>query len=104
MFVVDEASPLRARVNLLDPDAVAAVPSTLRFRLDCETTGTTLIEWTDIAPASTFDLTIPAEANRIINQRNRFERKVLTVEANSGTQDQFPKDVTYAVRNMAGIR
>lgn len=100
---VNEGSRLRITATLLDPDDVPTTPTTLRYRLDCDTTGTVLIDWTDATAASTLEVVVAANSNRIINTRNLVERKVFTVEANGGTDDEFTDDVTYEVRNMTGV-
>lgn len=89
---------------MLDPDEVPTAPVTLRWRLDCQTTGYTLIDWTTATPTSLLEVTIPAEMNRIINARNRIERKVFTVEANAGTDEAFTHEELYEVRNLTAVQ
>lgn len=101
---VPERSLLRIRARLLDPDDVPTVPNTLRYRLDCQTTGTTLIDWTDVSPVSLLEVTVPADTNRIINTRNKVERKVFTVDANTGTADAFTCEELYEVKNLTAVQ
>lgn len=94
---------LRIRARLLDPDDVPTTPTTLRYRLDCQTTGTELIGWTEVTPTSFLQVTVPAEMNRIINTRNRVERRVFTIDANTGTDDAYTTEEVYEVRNLSAV-
>ena len=100
---VPERSLLRIRARLLDPDDVPTVPNTLRYRLDCQTTGTELIGWTVVSPVDLLEVAVSADMNRIINTRNRTERKVFTVEANAGTDEAYSTEEVYEVRNLTAV-
>jgi hypothetical protein len=86
-------------IALADYNDVPVTPTTLRYRLDCETTATQIIDWTDLAASSTVYLTIPSTANAIVNNANVYETKRVTVQANSGTDQQLNKRYLYDVLN-----
>ena len=94
---------MRIRARLLDPDDVPTVPNTLKYRLDCQTTGTELIGWTDAVPTDLLEVTVAADLNRIINTRNRTERKVFTVSANADTDEAYAVEEIYEVRNLTAV-
>jgi hypothetical protein len=100
---IPERSLLRIRARLLDPDDVPTVPNTLRYRLDCQTTSTVLIGWTEVTPTSLLEVSVPADMNRIINTRNRVERKVFTVDANTGTTEAYTVEEIYEVKNLSAV-
>jgi len=101
---VPERSLARAAAQFFDPDWVAIVPSTARYRLDCETTCTEVLGWTTLVPASSMTIEITAQQNAIINQSNRREIKVLTVEVNTGTTSEMNQQSRYQVDNLRGVR
>jgi hypothetical protein len=80
-------------------DGIAATPTTLRWKLDCVTTQTSLVEWTDLAASDTVNLTVPASSNAIIYVANPYETKRITVQANAGTDAQINAVYDYDVTN-----
>jgi hypothetical protein len=80
-------------------EGAASVPTTLRWKHDCKTTQSSVLEWADITPGSTVNLTVPASANAIINSNNAYETKRITVQANAGTDEQINAVLDYDVVN-----
>jgi hypothetical protein len=80
-------------------DGGAAIPSTLRWKLDCTTTQTSVVEWTGISASSSVALTVPATANAIVYTANPYETKRITVQANAGTDSQINAVFDYDVTN-----
>jgi hypothetical protein len=76
-----------------------ATPDTLRWKLDCITTQTSLVEWTSLSAASSVALIIPASSNAIIYTVNPYETKRITVQANAGTDSQINALYDYDVVN-----
>jgi hypothetical protein len=80
-------------------DGGASIPNTLRWKLDCTTTQTSVDEWADLSASSSVALTIPATSNAIIYSGNPYETKRLTVQANAGTDSQINAVFDYDVTN-----
>lgn len=80
-------------------------PASIRYRLDDSTSGrlTEIIAWTDLSPAESVDIAIPSTANRILNDNNRYETRVLTVQSDYDTDDQLSQDEEYRVQNLKGF-
>lgn len=55
--------------------------------------------WQSLSPTGTMDFVIPADANIIVNNTNKSERKILTVEANVGTSAQISDETDYVIAN-----
>lgn len=103
MLTITEGSRLPATFRLFDGNSAPAIPITLRYRIDCESTGKVLRDWTTVTAAQLTSLIIPASFNAIQNRANAFELKTLTVEADAGTDNAYTDDVTWRVRNMYGV-
>jgi hypothetical protein len=96
---IEEGDQYPIRITIKDANGSPVAPSTLRYRVDCVTTGTTIIDWTALAASSSVDLTIPSSANGIVNNANETETKQVTAQANYGTQSQLSKRYLYDVVN-----
>lgn len=96
---IKERTYLPATWTLLDANGEEVVPTTIRWRLDCKTTGLELVDWTTVTPASVVSITIPASANEIQNSANTQETKLLTFQADAGTDTQITDEAEYIVSN-----
>lgn len=103
MISVNDRSRLPLTFKLFTSTTQPITPTTLRYRIDCESTGRELVGWTDVSPASTHSLVIPAGVNVIQNRANSFELKTMTVEADTGTDNAFTEQYTWRVKNLTGV-
>jgi hypothetical protein len=103
MLTVTERSRLPLTFKLFDGDTLPATPATLRYRIDCETTGKTLQDWTTLTPASVVSLVVPSSINAIQSRANPYELKTFTVEANTGTDNAFNDAYSWRVKNLFGV-
>lgn len=79
-------------------------PSAARYRLHDRDSNTELIPWTSILSLNTrVTITIPASANRILNDANNREVKVLTVQSDFDTDSQQSEQLLYLVENLSGF-
>lgn len=78
-------------------------PTTLRYRLDCRTTGAALQGWTTLPASSSQSLAVSAQISAIQSDSNETEDKVLTVEANTGTTTQISDEFVWRVRNLSQV-
>ncbi len=104
MLTIREESRQVFRVEFVDEDRQRFIPDTARYRLDDKDSGTVLVDWTTMTPALTVDITIPASANRILNDCNRYETRVLTIQSDYDTDQQLSDDEEYRVRNLSGFQ
>lgn len=84
-------------------NGATVVPLSVRYRVDNRTSRETVIDWTEVSPASLVTVTIPATANVLRSQRNKSERFAVTFEANHGTATAFTNAKQYDVQNINGI-
>jgi hypothetical protein len=107
VITIREKSRQKFRVVFEDEDRQPFLPLTIRYRLDDKSddcgSPTTIIDWTSVAPQTEIEITIPSEANRILNSSNAFERRVLTIQSDYDTDSQLSNDEEYLVRNLAGF-
>lgn len=92
---LNEGSRCFVKAKFFDRKEQPQIPTSLSYRVQCETTGTLLQDWTTVTPDTMVEVQIDATLNRIINRRNVIERKVITFLANADppesafTEDQF---------------
>jgi hypothetical protein len=82
--------------------AAAATPTTIHWRLDCVSTQTTVVDWTSVAAASSFTLSITGAHNAIQGEGNAIEVKQVTVKTDDGLSTQYVETVRYRVENLYG--
>lgn len=106
MLLISESSRQKFRIAFLDEAYQLFVPGSIRYRLDDQTDSrlTTVLDWQDVTPDSTVEITIPAGANDILNDQNPYETRVLTVQSDYGTDNQLSDDLTYRIRNLTGFQ
>lgn len=82
-------------------------PLTLRYRIVDIDNERTVLDWVTLSAQAEIAFTVPASANAVYRdrrgKRRRTERRVLVVQANHDTDDQFNKEIEYAVRNLKGF-
>jgi hypothetical protein len=95
----NERTQVRKTIVVRDSIGDLVLPSTMRWRLDCVTTGQSVLGWQSGAAAASQVIEVPAGANVIINDANAFETKRLTVQFNWGTDAQISQYVEWDVLN-----
>lgn len=96
---INELDHYPFRTQIRDADGAAVEPTSLRWKLDCVTTQTSLLDWTDLNPGSDVDAIVPANVNGIVNSVNETETKRITVQANYDTTLQLNQVLDYDVVN-----
>lgn len=102
---VNESSALTITAKVWDDSTetwTAQVPTTLKYRIDCLDSGAQILNWTSITAASSTALSITGAQNVIQNDCHEFERKQVTLMANSGLSTQYQDSFTWSVRNLSG--
>lgn len=100
---IHEGSACYATATFKDTGGTATTPSTVRYRVDCETTGEELKGWTTLTAALSVSVTIPGSLNVMQDEKNRKERKSITFEADYGTDNAFKGTQFYDVRNRKNV-
>jgi hypothetical protein len=82
--------------------AAATTPTSIKYRIDCLTSGTELADWTTVSAASSVSISITATHNAIQNDGNGHEIKQLTVASDYGLSTQHVEAVSWRVENLYG--
>ena len=98
-----ERSSFVAKVYFRGSTDAAEAPTTVDYRIDGLTTNTEIQGWTSATPAVQVDLSITPTQNRIVNQRNTWEKRQITVSANRGLADETRDIVMYKILNTGGF-
>lgn len=112
MRVLNEKSGLEHRAHFSDTFGAPTIPATVHWRLDCQTTGTVLQDWTEVTPVTVSDETgitdvyalieIPGALNAIQSDSNPRELKTLLVVAAKDQPSEYSEVLSYYVRNLRG--
>lgn len=82
---------------------LASTPTTIKYRIDCLTTGREIADWTSIAPAaSSASIAITGAHNAIQDDANDFERKQLTIMLDDGLSTQHRELKRWRIENLYG--
>ena len=88
----------------------AATPASARYRIDCLTTKRVVQDWTDLTAASSIAISITPTNNKILSTiptasgiGQRFEKKQLIVESNTGTSLVSKGRVIWTIENVFGV-
>jgi hypothetical protein len=82
--------------------AAAATPTTLKYRIDCLTTGREIADWTTLSAASSASISVTGAHNAIQDDSNDSEVRQLTVMADDGLSTQHRGSVRWRVENLYG--
>ena len=100
---VNEGSFYDVTANFLDSANAPTVPDSVRYKIDCETSGKAIRGWTSVTPAATVTITATAAENAIVSDINRSETKVMTIQVDQGTDRQYNSNRKWLVLNLKGI-
>jgi hypothetical protein len=102
----NEASAMTVRARFFNESSDLVTPTSVRYLIRDLTNDRLVRDWTSLSPAATIDIQITADDNDLHTgtRRNRkFERRVVTVQADTDTPTQRTDEIEYWVRNLAGI-
>jgi hypothetical protein len=80
----------------------ASTPTTIKYRLDCLTSGSVLTDWTSVGSASNVSIAVTGTHNAIQSDANDVEVKQLTVMADEGLATQVRQAMRWRVTNLFG--
>ena len=103
MHIINESSAITATLEFSDSSGALTIPGTLRYRIDCDTTGTALVAWSTLSPASSVDVAIVSATNDIQTDANAYEIKAMTVEADYAAATKFTQVYKWRVKNLGYI-
>lgn len=99
----NEGQSFTATFRFFDSGYVPASPATVRYRIDCLTTGNAIRDWTTLTPAQALSISVTPEDNVIKEPINRYERRQLVVQSNYGTSTQSVQSSDWLVKNLQGV-
>ena len=97
---VNEQSAYEVQITPLSTTNTPYTPSNARYRVDDSVSKVNHVAWTNLTPATTMAIAIPATANVIQNASCAEEVKILTVQVDYNTSDQMSIEHEYVVRNL----
>jgi hypothetical protein len=103
---VNESSTLTVQTRFYNQSNDLTAPASARYLIRDVSNDRVVRDWTALTPAATVDIQIDAADNDILDgtpRQRRFEKRVLTVQANPGEITQYVDEFEYWVRNLAGI-
>jgi hypothetical protein len=99
----NEGQSFTATFKFFDSSYVPSSPTTLRYRIDCLTSGITVKDWTTAAATQTVNIEVSPDDNKIQNNSNLRERKQMVVQTNYGTSTQGVETKDWDVKNLRGV-
>ncbi len=79
-------------------------PTTARYRVDDCRSEEEMVDWTAITPpSSSMEIVIPGPINTIVNDRNKRESKVVTLNTDQGLATNHNSEYLYGITNLRFI-
>jgi hypothetical protein len=103
MATITEGSSADFTVAFLDADGLAAVPTAVRYRIDCMTTGAQVKDWTSLSPASSVTVPLTPTENVMQSESNARETRRVTVEASYAVADKIVDFEEFTLSNSMGL-
>lgn len=88
-------------VAFLDKAGAPAVPSSVTYKIDCVTNDASVRIATALTPATSIEITLTPEDNKIIADANEYEVREITVSATFGVGDESHDSAQWRVKNLA---
>jgi hypothetical protein len=105
--VINEASTMTVLTKFFGNSNVPTTPATIRYRIKDVDNDRIVKDWTTVTPAQSVEIAVAAEDNEIYMDGstpfNRFEERVLVVQANYDTATQFTQEIRYLIKNLRGF-
>jgi len=108
METVKEGSYFYLDVSFTDEDGGDKAPTWARYRIDCISTVAEILAWTTVDSgdlAATIALFIKDSYSTILNQSNKKEHKILTIEAryDDDAEKEIREEYIWRVLNLQKI-
>ena len=101
--IVNENSTAYLTLTFKDKNGNLATPQTIIYNIHCLTNGQEIKGDTNVTPASSVEITITPNENRIIDPNNKYERRLVTVTATYNANDEVTAEYEYKVLNLRYI-
>jgi hypothetical protein len=103
--IVQEETTFTATAYFRDRSTkLPSTPTTIHYKVVDASNRNVITDWTSVAtPAGSNEIVITSTENKIIDDANLFETKMLLVKADSGLSTQVIQKKTWRVRNLEGI-
>ena len=98
-----ERSAFTTTAYYRDANDAADTPTTIDYRIDDLTTNTVITNWTSATPGVSVNITVTPTENRMISNRNKWERRQVTVSADKGLSTETRDIVQFKVLNTGGF-
>lgn len=104
MFKVNEKSTMILAVSFYDENDAAVSPNSAWYKIDDKDSERSITPQTSIGSLSTTtNVTITSTENRILNQENPSETRIVTIQYEYGSSKTGTAEYQYKVINLFGI-
>ena len=100
---VNEKSKAYLTVSFYDKNGDPDTPLTVKYNVYCLTNGQELRADTSLTPNETVEIELTPSDNVIIDSNNDIEKRLVTVKANYGTNDEVNEEFRYNVVNLRRV-
>jgi hypothetical protein len=101
---IKEGTYYEVEASCFDSEGEPALPTTIEYSLYCLTNSRDIRTLTDVPIGVTVSIFATAAENAIINNRNDYERKQMTVVIDRGLATQTTETIEWIVKNIRGTR
>lgn len=102
---VNEASTMTVQARFYNSSNSLSAPESARYLIKDISNDRIVRDWTDLTALAAVTIEITADDNAMYTNRRqkKFERRVITVQANHSEETQRTEEIEYWVRNLHGV-
>jgi hypothetical protein len=104
MLAVNEQTSATLSLTFSDERGAAVIPTSGKYRIDDVATGTVITGWTAFTPTtSSYDITITSLENKILDELNDSEVRLVTVIVYYPSSKQCTSEYRYEITNLMEV-
>lgn len=101
--VINENSTAYLSLTFKNKDGEIESPQAVTYNIHCLTNDVEIKGDTSVSPGPSIEIVLSPTENRIIDANNKYERRVVTVTATYGPDDEITGQYEYKVLNLKYI-
>ena len=101
---IKENSFYEIEASFFDSEGAAALPASIRYQIQCLTSGKLVRDWTSVTIGTTVSIIVTDEENDIQNDRNNREKKQIVVQATNADGLKTTNTLEWIVDNLKSVR
>lgn len=102
--MINEGATAILTLSFFDEEDEEVIPTSAEYKIIDVISGTVIKDWAEFHPnETTHNLAITPTENRILDQCNMYEDRLVTVKFEYGVSSEGTEEIEYRVKNLKGV-